>query len=458
MFRSLFRKVVGSLGVAVLFLLVSWTGVGASQPTQDVEDSSITAEQSGPSMGALSIDDCVKKILVESPYMKMHDLSIEIKGLDADDAWYQMFPKIDLALSSNTPVGGKNHNKSSFSVTLSSGGYDPISASLSHDAQLKLTALAQYAKLKSASDLLLNVVSLYIREASFSKNMAYYDQLLEKAKELYAFSVKTHPDSPKVPLDVKLAEHKIKQIQLQKQQLVNRRTRELIRLKRILGMPAEQRLELAVIDVDEVVFRHDDPSKMTFEEVKRNSLTEKMAAIGVELAEHNILAAWAKYVPKFSFNVRAPDPVNNGRSDDSYYFTVGVVAPLWHWGEMSRGRERARLQKQRTLLQNTAEMHSWEDQWILHCTTYREQLDRQNLAVAELAMREIQVRKNKILFNTGGVTYAQLTQTEMAEIRREIDAVNGREAVLLSKLNLFFESGKLLDRFVQVEDVENEEE
>nr|WP_319543141.1 TolC family protein [uncultured Pseudodesulfovibrio sp.] len=404
------------------------------------------------------MDECVKKVLLESPYMQMHDLSIEIKGLDADDAWYRMFPKIDLGLSSNIPIGGKNSNGSSFSVTLTSGGYDPISASLAHDAQLDMTILAKYAKLQSASDLLENVVTFYIREAAYAELLDCYDRLIKEARELYAFSAKMYPDAPTVPLEVQLANHRVKQIELEREKLVKTHTTQLARLKRMIDVPAEQRIELAAIDVERDVFQGFNPNTTTFEEVRRNSLQEKMARISAKLAEHNILVAWAKYIPKFSFNVRTPDPVNNSSDDDSYYFTIGMSVPLWHWGELGRGRDRARKQKQKTLLKNKAEVLAWEDQWFYLRSRFQEQVGTEKLAWAEVELRQLQVRKNEILFNTGGVSFVNLTQVEMAKIRKEILAVQIREAKLLAKLKLFFESGKLLNRFIQVEDFENEEE
>lgn len=409
-------------------------------------------------ISAISVEECIKLALVESPYMQMHDLSIAIKGLDADDAWYRMFPKIDLYVSSNIPIGGDNTDDSSYTVSLRSSGYDPILASLSHDAQLKMIVLAKYAKLKSASDLLENVVSLYIRESAFQRGVGYYDQLIAKAEELYAYSAKMYPDAPTEPLELKLIKHRVKQIRLEKEKLINRHTRGLVTLKRMIGVPVEQRIELVDTDVDKIVFQGFNPNRLTFEEVRRNSLKEKIAKISEELAEHNILAAWARNIPKFTFNVRAPDPVNNDSDDESYYFTVGMTVPLWHWGELARGRDRARIKKRRTVVNNKAELFAWEDLWYLLRSQFQEQADAKGLANVEVEMCKLQVRKNEILFNSGTASYAQFTESEMAQLRKEIEATKAYEDLLMVKLKLFFESGQLLDRFVKVKDIENEAE
>jgi len=346
--------------VVMLFFFMAGMANSAEAPSPKPSPPSVHAEED-----ALSLKKCIEIVLVQSPFMKLHDLKIEIKGLDADDAWYQMFPKINLALNSNLPIiEGDNPSSSSFTASLNTGAYDPITAKISHTAQLKLTELAKYAKLETAAELIKNTAAAYLREKAHAERMAHLDELLILARDNLAFVSKSYPEAPTVPLDVRLAEHNINLLEAEKARLRNTRTNELMRLKRLIGIPAEQKIQLQATEVEENLFRTFEPSRLSFEQVRRNSIKEKMARLSAELAENNIIAAWAKYIPKFSFSVRTPDPVNNdGSKDDSYYLTIGVTAPLWHWGELSRGRDRARFQKKQTLIRTQADWLEFEDRW-----------------------------------------------------------------------------------------------
>lgn len=404
--------------------------------------------------GPLSLAQGVKLTLTQSPYIKIQDLKIQIKGLDADDAWYQMFPKINLGLTSNTPIiEGKNSSNPSFRATLTTGSYDPITASISHEAQLKLTELAKYAKLETASNLIKNTISVYIREAMFSKRVESFNQLIKLAEQNLEFVRQNYPDAPTVPLDVRLAEQQIKRLQNQKRQQITIRTNLMMRLKRMLGFPVEQKLQLDTTDLESRLFRSFDSGKLTFEQIRSNSIKEKMAKLTLALAENNILAAWARYVPKFSFTLRSPDPVNsNTNKDDSYYLTLGMSAPIWYWGELERGRDRARLQKQQTIATTQNDWLEFEDDWYSTRSNVEQLQESKELAESEIQIQMLSVRKAEIMFNAGRMRYNDYLHTQLSLVKDKIDQINAQEAYLLARLDAFATSGELLRRFVSIND------
>lgn len=447
------RRVAASTPTGTLCLALSLL-LGLFLVLTGVE-SAAADETASTADAPLSLDECIEMTLVRSPYMKIHDLKVEIKGLDAKDAWYQMFPKINLQLMSNVPIAAnENSNGSSFRATLTTGHYDPVTANISHEAQLQLTQLAKYAKLETATELIQNTTAVYLRGVFFSLRMAYFDKLIKLAKDNLAYVKKSYPNSPAVPLDVRLAEHQINKLKLQKAQSAANRANELIRLKRMLGFPAEQKLELETSDVERSLFRSFDSRQLTFDEIRSRSIKEKMARISLKLAENNILAAWAKYVPKFSFSMRTPDPVNNENKnkDDNYYFTLTMTAPLWHWGELQRGREKARLRKQQTLITTQADWLEFEDEWYTARSSVQLLQDTSGLTQSEAEIRAMNVRKTEIMFNAGQIHYNNYIQAETSLIQSKIEAANAQEAYLLAKLNAYAISGELLRRFVTIVD------
>jgi outer membrane protein TolC len=447
--------------ILILLMVTAFFATGCGAATAG--NTTLPNEKTLPSPtepNSLSIEECVGLVLIQSPYMKLHDLKIDIKGLDAEDAWYQMFPKINLALIANAPINkGQNSKDPSFSATLTSGSYDPISANITHDAQLKLIQLAKYAKLETATELIQNTAASYLREKAHAARMRCFEELLKLTRENLAFVVKSYPDAPTIPLDVRLAEHKIEQLKAEKARLLNTRMNEQIRLKRLLGIPVEQKLQLQADSVEEMLFRTFDPGKLTFAQIRKDSIKAKMEELSMELAENNILAAWAKYIPKFNFSVRTPDPINNdNKKDDSYYFTLGLSAPLWYWGELERGRQRAQLQKQQTRLNSQANWLELEDAWYTIRSNVQFLRDSCKLADAETEMHELGVRKAEIMFNVGRIKYDNYLKTRVSLIRNQIDAINAQEAYSMAKLDAFAKSGELLRRFVAVvedNDVEN---
>ena len=73
-----------------------------------------------------------------------------------------------------------------------------------------------------------------------------------------------------------------------------------LRLKRVLGIPLEQKVELELEGLEESVFGDFNPRHLSFDMVNGLSVENKMNMLRDDLAEYGVLASWADYVPKLS--------------------------------------------------------------------------------------------------------------------------------------------------------------
>lgn len=399
----------------------------------------------------LSISDCIKTALVQSPYMAIENLSIDIKRLDADDEWSRMFPKINLYLAENLPAGGKNNRGPSTAIALTSGHYDPITSYLKHDAALVAIKLAKYAKLQTAENIIQSVLEVFIRQEAFEQNIACDARLEDLASEQQAFVEKMYANAPTTPLEVRFAEFERKQIDLNNLRLKNRNTKMLLRMKRLLGIPIYQKIDLIAENMEQNIFNNFNPYNLSYEQILASSLFEKMVQARNELAEAGVKVAWGAYVPKFSLQVRAPDPVNDSTDDDSYYFTLGMTVPIAHWGERGRTHEKAVLNKNRTMFSNQSEMLQKEDEWYSSRAALEEMQEDLKLAELNVEIQRTLVKKAKILFNAGQTNYGDLIKEKINFVKAQKRVIQLKERYLITKLALFKFSGALMNTYIKVE-------
>lgn len=434
------------LVILSLFLFVL-TGIPYAYAVSAENNSSVDTTK------PMTLGHCIQAALTTSPYMKVESLSVDMKRIDAENEWYRMFPKINLTMNANVPVGGSADTSSKYSITLTSGSYDPISAYFEHDAQLELISLAKLEKLKTATELIESIAVVFFLKETLEQILAGQSRLEDLAREDLVYSSKMFPDAPTVPLEVKLAEHKLNQILVERDKFTSEYGNHLMRLKRLLGLPGEVKVELDTNGLSQNFFLNFNPNMMTYEHVRINSIYEKMNRSREELAEYGVIAAWADYVPKFSFSVRTPDPINNdSSSDDSYYFTFSASVPIFHWGELGRNVDKAKLKEDWARQYGRIETLKQEDAWYQVRSKVGELKSDVDIAAAEVEMRKMSVRRAEILFNTGNMSYQTLVNEKMALARTEIKHAVSKQLYTIEKLKAFTLSGALLDRFIQVED------
>lgn len=439
------------------FLFALLTVPFACAPATANEPLSAPLERISPSSldisKPLSIDDCIRIALVKSPYLKVDSLGVDIKKLDAEDEWYRMFPKINLYLAENLPVGGKVDKGPSTSIALISGNYDPITAYLKHDAALIAIELAKYAKLQTIENVIQRVLEVFIHQEAFNQTRECDLRLKELTDEEHAFVEKMYPESPVVPLEARFTEYARKQLDLDQTRLKNKNINMLIRAKRLFGIPAEQKIDLLTQDIDQNIFSNFDPRGISYEQIRAGSLSEKMSIARNKLAEAGVKVAWSSYVPKFSLQVRAPDPINNDSTkDDNYYLTLGMTLPILYWGEQGRGRDRAKLNQERTRLSNEVERLQKEDEWYFSRAALTEMAESVELAKVDVDIKKTAVRRAEILFNSGQATYQDLIKEKIKLVRTEKHLIALKEAYYTAKLSAFKASGGLLRRYLKIED------
>ncbi|WP_338667753.1 TolC family protein [Pseudodesulfovibrio methanolicus] len=402
----------------------------------------------------LTLEECIRLTLEKSPYMDMAQVEINIKKIDAKNQWWRMFPKLKLYVTNNvnlTTKDDKSRNK--LSVSFLSGTWDPVGSYLSHDASLLVTKLAKYEKLKTANELIANVIKIYIHAEFFDLIMHEQRELEELGQETLSYLQKMYPDAPVVPLEIRQAEQELKKVSSNRQTFVEQRVYTEMRAKRMMGIPVEQKIVLAKSDFADRVDTAYAPQKISYQELRSSALFAKMNAVRKELSNYGVYAAWADYVPKFTVAVRTPDPISSTTSGkEDFYLTLGINVPLLYWGELGRNIDRAKLaQKSEGYRRQISELTK-EDNWYKGLTEVRAMQRDLDLSKVDLELQELALRKSEILFDAGQATYKDLVSAKVAVELKKIKLLSKQQNYLIRKLDAYALTGRLLNHYIEIKD------
>ena len=121
------------------------------------------------------------------------------------------------------------------------------------------------------------------------------------------------------------------------------------------------------------------------------------------------------------------------------------------WGEKGRNVDKAEYKERMSKEASLADRMTREDAWYKSQSSLDELSDSLAIALNEVNMRKLSVRKAEILFNSGKNAYKDVLTEKMALNRVRISAAAAKQSYLIQKLNTFTLSGKLLDRYVELE-------
>lgn len=402
---------------------------------------------------SLSYAEAIQMALTTSSHFKNTKLDVEIVKLGEKDSWYRLFPKLNMVASYDTPLNNPNSATGVTpytTVSFSTGAYDPIAAYIGHDASKVATRLAELIHLQTIQSMMEQIGVMYINLSTQGKIIACRQELRELAQKGQTLAAQRAQNGSYSPLDHRLADLKGSVSQMELDLDKNQHSREMARLKGLLGIGPENKAAFRTESLAEIIGDQPTLTLPNFAEVERRNVDFKIMKLREKLQTYNVRLAQAEHLPKFSIGLRTPDPTATKETNAPYYATFSASLPLWSWGETMRNVERAELTGQKISVINTIQTNQAREAWTgisqdLH-------LLRERLAIATTTreLRELEAKRELIKSQVGNAPYEALLVAQTSALQAKMVEIKAQEDYAKARLRLRIQSGELLDQYVKV--------
>lgn len=412
------------------------------------------APESQPVEPRLDYVEALRQALLTTPTFRYSQLDIELARLQERDTWYKLFPKLNLSASYDKPLSNYSDGtkaKSYMSISFTSNQYDPIGAYIGHDASKIAIELAKTMHLLAVQKLMEQAGQAVIMVDSYDKQSACRKEMLALARELAENTAQRRQSGSLAPLDQRLAELKREAAQKELDHSMRQRTQELAKFKRILGLDPADRAPLDLrASMPQVLGEGEAYVPKEFASVERDNLEIKAMRQKEKLLGFNVRLAQAEHLPKFNLGLRTPDPTATNDNTAPYYATLSAAMPLWHWGEIERGVDRARLKGQQLLAANAQTVREMRTTWETAGTDIELLRDKVGIAATTAELRALEAKRKEIMQRTGSVEYEVVNEAKSEAIRARLSLIKAQEEYALARLKLRTQSGELFNQHMRV--------
>lgn len=301
-----------------------------------------TADGGAAPAAPMRFDDCVRMALKRSPAFAASSIEIDVRKLDVLDAKFKMLPSFNVQVGYLLNNADNRADFQPFSVNFTTGDYDPIKAYFSIGAAERIVKLAVTEHLRIIADGIHNLARGFLRMDHLNRVLVQMNDLVDTSKKEKAYAQSRMESGFATTLDVLVAEQRGEKTQFERIKLESKKTQALESLKKFLGVRADQDLALELKDAKSQVMGRFNPAEVTFAKAKTKSIEFRTLELQRQLRKDNLLAAYAAFMPKFSFGIVQ----QYSYKDDTNIYTgqINMNTPIWDWGERYRDVQRKKHQ------------------------------------------------------------------------------------------------------------------
>lgn len=432
------------------------TQAKAEPPTPAPKQSTATVSEPAPAQEPpLSFVEAIQMALTTSPQFKATQLDIEIVKLDEKDSWYRLFPKLNMNVSYDRPMGSYKSGlkaNSYLNIGLNSGAYDPIAAYIGHDASKVAFDLAEIMHALAIQSFMETVGTSFIKLNSQQKYIECRKELLELSLKLGEYAAQRADKGSLSPLDKRLVDLKGTVARMELEHNTKLRMQEILRLKRLLGIGEALKVEFDVHDsLPQVVGKEASLTMAGFAQVEQRNLSFKAMKLKEKLVTYKVRLAQAEHLPRFNIGVRTPDPTATKDVDTPpYYLTFSATMPLWSWGETLRNTERQELGVQKIAAEHKLKVNEARETWDsagLSIGLLREQVV---IVSTTRELRELEAKRKDIGQQAGNVPYETLIEAKREAVNARMAEIKAQEEYDLARLKIRTQSGDLFNEHMRI--------
>ena len=408
-----------------------------------------------------NFEDCVYLAIQQSPLLVKSSIKIEMSRLKEKDVIWQYAPELHMVLTSAVNLTryneGNANNYGDYGQTVLRARFyatvpDPFTTYFNSKAQQILTNIAVLGHRKAIGMAIWEIADNYLQMRAQNRIRDELAKLPEVAGESATYWKAMNASVGGHTIDMDKALQNEKQVALRQEKTKHISKKIHMRLKTLLGLSSDQRLETDLQD-NAAIFRDFDGSKLHWEDrwtLGEEYLSEKM---GIMLQDYNIMLAWAQYIPTVYFDVNSNPPAGQaqpygGREDVFLHF--GFDFTLLDWGRRYRGVQEARMNKALAFQSMAEKRTKYENAWSQCRQEYEMALTDMELARGDLRSAELELQKTDIEYKGGTLTLPALAERKEAVIKARVALIEAELAVRQAELKWMHLSGVLEERFMDV--------
>lgn len=401
----------------------------------------------------LTYDECVHLALKQSPYFVKSAMEIQLKRIDESDSWYKLLP--NLLVSTGYVMNMPKTADSRFSLSFTTGGYDPIAAGFSIEATKLLTEITILGHMMTISKGIYELGQMFMQLGSFDQMLVIQNELAALARHEKAYLTNLLATGGSNPLEVRIAEQQVELSELERDRLMALRTEMMADLKQFLGLDSATNLELDFRDYPQQVIGSFMPDQVTVENVVANSMELKIEKQKREIQEYEVMLAWSRFLPKLYFQSRTADPIDsldNTDRSNRLYTSVGFTWTVWDWGERTRNIRRQRVKVRKQMVEENLLAMDVRSDWSAGLSAKRRTLAALKVARSQVELAGLRKRQSEISYQSGmqpfPVYLEQIREYFLARqnaLSKELDDDG-------SLLELRYMSGNLFNTYINASD------
>ncbi len=401
----------------------------------------------------LTFDECVHLALKQSPYFVKSAMEIQLKRIDESDSWYKLLP--NLLVSTGYVLNMPKTADSRFSLSFTTGGYDPIAAGFSIEATKLLTEITILGHMMTISKGLYELGQMFLQLGSFEQMLVIQNELVALARHEKAYLNNLLETGGTNPLEVRIAEQQVELTELERDRLEALRTEMIADLKQFLGLDSANNLELDFRDYPDQVVGTFMPDQVTVENVVANNMELKIEKQKREIQEYEVMLAWSRFLPKLYFQSRTADPIDNIDNNDRsnrLYTSVGFTWTVWDWGERTRNIRRQRIKVRKQVVQENLLAMDVRSDWAAGLSAKRRTLAALKVARSQVELAGLRKRQSEISYQSGMQPFPvyldqirEYFRSRQNALSKELDDDN-------SLLELRYLSGNLFKSYINAND------
>jgi len=357
-----------------------------------------------PGAEAMGYADCVELALEQSPLLTNTMIEIGLRRLDEADSKSDFCPSVSFRTRYllNRP---ENEDKP-YSLMFTADLHNPYEAYFSLKANKMITRIAMLAHLTAVSECLNRLGQGFVHMCALKNMLDIQHQLSVLTRENLNYVTDLMERGSSSALDVGIAAQQSEMARLAREKLTSKRTVLLLGLKKLLGLPDNQELELDFEDTDREVFGSFNSSTITFAEAQTNSIELRIEDLKSELFKLKILAAYAEFLPNLHFGLQTTDPLSGSEDNDGLFFSIGLDLPLWDAWKMQRNVTRQKI----LLHRHGAEQNVMEIELSLKWQKAKAKVKMATieleLACSQQKLARLKMQKSEISYKEGSLPVA----------------------------------------------------
>ncbi|MDR1776843.1 MAG: TolC family protein [Desulfovibrio sp.] len=407
-----------------------------------------------------SFDDCVYLTMQQSPALVASAVSLEIQRLALINTVWQYFPEPRMNIRVTNNVTRYNENTKDTPGDYGRPvmrpqyyGYlmNPVVTYFEQQAKRIMINLAISLHRKAVGEAIYKIARAYLDLQAKRKIAALQKELLPVVKEGAAYWQRVEEVEGAQGTQLYLARQRERDVELLLEETAIEESMQLSDLKVLAGVGRDAPLNVNTDKADAILAGFDG-TRLKWEERWPVLEDEYLLRGQVELADYNIMVAWAQYMPLINVDIDTNPPSgqyqpSGGTSDYFLHFNFDI--PLIDWGVRYRGVQVARMKKAEAFHDVDQKRAAYSGKWLQAKQKAELANTELKLAKTRFETAEMQNREAEIGYKAGTVEFPEVLGSREAGVKAAIRLAEADLAWRRARLDWMYLAGVLQERYLR---------